>query len=44
MLNQTVVNFWKLFSKDRFPKLKHFALKMHSMFGKHTCVRVHFLR
>jgi len=24
---QTAESFWKLFSKDRFPKLKHFALK-----------------
>ena len=25
--------FWRLVCKDRFPKLKDFALKMHSMFG-----------
>jgi len=27
---QTVDSFWKLVRKDRFPKLKDFALKMHS--------------
>jgi len=26
---QTVETFWKLFSKDRFPKLQDFALKGH---------------
>ena len=31
--NETQECFWKLVSKDRFPKLKDFALKMHSMFG-----------
>ena len=31
--NETQECFWKLVSKDRFPKLKNFALKMHSMFG-----------
>ena len=25
--------FWKLVSNDKFPILKDFALKMHSMFG-----------
>jgi len=30
---QTVESFWKLFSKDRFPKLQDFALKGHSIFG-----------
>jgi len=30
---QTAESFWKLVSKDRFPKLKDFALKMHSNFG-----------
>jgi len=29
----TVESFWKLVSKDRFLKLKDFALKMRSMFG-----------
>jgi len=29
---ETVHSFWKLVSKDRFPKLNHFALKMHSTF------------
>jgi len=27
---ETGDSFWKLDSKDRFPKLKDFALKMHS--------------
>ena len=31
--NKTQECFWKLVSKDRFPKVKDFALKMHSMFG-----------
>ena len=31
--NETQKRFWKLVSKDKFPKLKDFALKMHSMFG-----------
>ena len=31
--NETRKRFWKLVSKDKFPKLKDFALKMHSMFG-----------
>jgi len=42
---QTLESFWKLVSKDRFAKLKDFALKMHSMFGS-LYVRVsslHFL-
>jgi len=30
---ETVDSFWKLVSKDRFPKLNHFAVKMHSTFG-----------
>jgi len=30
---ETVDSFWKLVSTDRFPKLKDFALKMHSTFG-----------
>jgi len=30
---ETVGSFWKLVSKDRFPELKDFALKMHSTFG-----------
>jgi len=30
---ETAESFSKLISKDRFPKLKDFALKMHSMFG-----------
>jgi len=29
---QTVASFWKLVSKDIFPKLQDFALKMHSIF------------
>ena len=44
MLDQTVESFWKLVSKDRFPKLKDFALYMHWMFGKNTCVKVQFVR
>ena len=36
--NETQKRFWKLVSKDKFPKLKDFALKMHSMFGS-TYVR-----
>ena len=31
--NETQKRFWKLVSKDKFPILKDFALKMHSMFG-----------
>ena len=31
--NEIQERFWKLVSKDKFPKLKDFALKMHSMFG-----------
>ena len=30
---ETVGSFSKLVSKERFLKLKHFALKMHLMFG-----------
>jgi len=30
---ETTESFWKLVRKDRFSKLKDFALKMHSMFG-----------
>jgi len=30
---ETLDSFWKLVSKDRFPKMNHFALKMHSTFG-----------
>jgi len=30
---ETGNSFWKLVSKDRFPKLKDFALKIHSTFG-----------
>ena len=44
VLDQTVESFWNLVSKDRYPKLKDFALSMHWMFGKHTCVRVQNLR
>jgi len=38
---QTVKSFWKLVSKNRFPKLKDFALNMRWTFGKtcSTCVR-----
>ena len=31
--NEIQERFWKLVSKDKFPKLKDFALKMHSMLG-----------
>ena len=31
--NETQKRFLKLVSKDKFPILKDFALKMHSMFG-----------
>ena len=30
---KTLDSFWKLVMKDRFVKLKDFALKMHSMYG-----------
>jgi len=30
---ESAESFWKLVNKDRFPKLKNVALKMHSMFG-----------
>jgi len=33
MVLETVDSFSKLVSNDRFPKLKDFGLKMHSMFG-----------
>jgi hypothetical protein len=36
-------SFWKLVCKDRFPKLRDFALKLHSVFGstyiRHVNVR-----
>jgi len=32
MVLETVMSFWKFVSKDRFPKLKDFALKMHTIF------------
>jgi len=36
---ETAESFWKLVSKDRFPKLKDFALKWHSTFANtHICV------
>jgi len=36
---ETADSFWKLVGKDRFPKLKDFALKLHSMFGnRYLCV------
>ena len=37
---ETVKSFWKLFSKNRFPKLKDFALNMRWTFGiaYSTCV------
>jgi len=44
VLDQTVESSWKLLSKDKFPKLKDSALSMHWMCGKHTRVRVQFLR
>uniref|UniRef100_A0A6P7H1K4 General transcription factor II-I repeat domain-containing protein 2B-like n=1 Tax=Diabrotica virgifera virgifera TaxID=50390 RepID=A0A6P7H1K4_DIAVI len=31
--NEDISTFWKLVSKDRFPKLRNFALKVYSMFG-----------
>ena len=31
--NKTHERFWKLVSKDKFPKLRDFALRMRSMFG-----------
>ena len=35
---ETAESFWKLVSKDILPKVKNFALKMHSMFGNtHVC-------
>ena len=41
--NETQQRFWKLVSKDKFPKLKDFALKIHLILGAHMCARVHFL-
>ena len=36
--NEIQERFWKLVSEDKFPKLKDFALNMHSMFGsKYVC-------
>jgi len=32
MVLEAVESFWKLVSKDRFQKLKDFALKMYSVF------------
>jgi len=39
---ETVKSFWKLVSKNRFAKLKDFALNMRWTFGStySTCVRV----
>ncbi|XP_028146248.1 uncharacterized protein LOC114339764 [Diabrotica virgifera virgifera] len=31
--HEYISTFWKLVSKDRFPKLRNFALKLYSMFG-----------
>ncbi|XP_072395238.1 EPM2A-interacting protein 1-like [Diabrotica undecimpunctata] len=31
--NEDISTFWKLVSKDRFYKLRNFALKLYSMFG-----------
>ena len=38
---ETVKSFWKLASKNKFPKLKEFALTMRWTFGNtySTCVR-----
>jgi len=33
---ETAESFWKSVSEDKFPKVKDFAPKMHSMFGN-TC-------
>jgi len=30
---ETAETFWKLVSKDGFPKLKEIIIKLHSMFG-----------
>ncbi len=27
------IDFWKLMSEEKYPKLRNFAMKMHSMFG-----------
>ena len=40
--NETQKRFWKLVSKDKFPKLKDFAPKMHSMFGSTYVCEVTF--
>jgi len=40
MVLNIIEGFWKLVSKDRFPKLKLFTLKMHLTFGN-TCVTEH---
>jgi len=38
MVLETVQSFWKSVSKDRFPKLKDFAVELQSMFGnKYVC-------
>jgi len=37
MVLETVESFWNSASKARFPKLKDFAIEMHSMFGN-VCV------
>jgi len=44
MVSETVVSFWKLVNKVRFPKLKDFALKFTRYLETQTCVRIHFLR
>jgi len=44
MVSGTVVSFWKLVNKVRFPKLKDFALKFTRYLETQTCVRIHFLR
>ncbi|XP_072375922.1 general transcription factor II-I repeat domain-containing protein 2B-like [Diabrotica undecimpunctata] len=31
--NEDISTFWKLVAKNRFPKLRNFALKLYSMFG-----------
>jgi len=41
---ESVISFWKLVSKDKFPKLKDFALKCNRFLETHTCASVHFLR
>jgi len=38
----TATSFWKLFSKDGYPKLKDFAPKMSSTFGNtNMCESTH---